>query len=120
MDGLRVVSPAEARTFVAVALSGRCPAAVDTATLLVSELVTNAMMHTDTMPITVEVTIDHDLAHLAVSDDSPFVPSPRPLDPLKAGGFGLNLVEMVAARWGVDDERGTRVWFELATDGLPA
>ena len=35
-------------------------------------------------------------------------------------GFGLNLVEMLAARWGVDDERGTRVWFELHTRGLPA
>ena len=32
----------------------------------------------------------------------------------RTGGFGLHLVDTIAARWGVDREHGTRVWFELA------
>jgi hypothetical protein len=32
-------------------------------------------------------------------------------------GFGLHLVDKLAARWGVSQEPGTQVWFELAADG---
>lgn len=28
-------------------------------------------------------------------------------------GFGLHLLELTAARWGVERQRGTRVWFEF-------
>ena len=35
----------------------------------------------------------------------------------QAGGFGLELVEQLAARWGVSHEAGTCVWFELALSG---
>jgi hypothetical protein len=37
-----------------------------------------------------------------------------------AGGFGLQLVESIATRWGVSHARGTRVWFELPVGGHPA
>jgi hypothetical protein len=33
------------------------------------------------------------------------------------GGFGLCLVERLAARWGVSQVDGTCVWFELALRG---
>jgi hypothetical protein len=39
----------------------------------------------------------------------------RAPDPHHGGGFGLHLVELISTRWGVDHERGTNVWFELAT-----
>jgi hypothetical protein len=32
----------------------------------------------------------------------------------KGGGFGLNVVERLSARWGVDRDAGTRVWAEIA------
>jgi hypothetical protein len=47
-----------------------------------------------------------------IDSGSGFAPEPR--DPARAtGGFGLFLVDTQAARWGVDREGGTRVWFEL-------
>jgi hypothetical protein len=38
----------------------------------------------------------------------------RPPDLHGGGGFGLNVVEVVSRRWGVDRDAGTRVWAELA------
>jgi hypothetical protein len=52
--------------------------------------------------------------------DQGYGPVRRRVPDLWQGGFGLNLVELIAARWGVDHDRGTRVWFELATHGRPA
>ena len=43
----------------------------------------------------------------------------RPPDP-EEGGFGLNLVDRLAARWGSTHERSTEVWFELTTSAAPA
>jgi len=89
-----------------------------TLTLLVSELVSNAVLHSDAPPasgillcarllqggaVRVEV-IDH---------GSGFTATPR--DPKQPScGYGLYLVDKQATRWGVDREGGTRVWFELA------
>ena len=36
------------------------------------------------------------------------------------GGFGLDLLDTLAARWGVDLEPGTGVWFELSIGTTPA
>ena len=43
-----------------------------------------------------------------------FEHSPRnaPLD--EEGGWGLVLIESMAESWGVEQDAGTRVWFELA------
>jgi hypothetical protein len=35
---------------------------------------------------------------------------------LSPGGFGLQFVDTLAARWGVTHQHGTQVWLELATD----
>ena len=34
------------------------------------------------------------------------------------GGFGLNLVDRLSARWGAAQEDSTEVWFELETVGV--
>jgi hypothetical protein len=47
-----------------------------------------------------------------VDEGNGFEPVPRPKSSTKAGGWGLYLVEKLAARWGVSTG-STHVWFEL-------
>ena len=91
------------------------------ACLLVSELVSNSILHADqpagaTLRITAAA-LDG-LVRIDVQDQGQG-PVSRRAPNLREGGFGLYLVEAIAARWGVDHERGTRVWFELTTRGRP-
>jgi anti-sigma regulatory factor (Ser/Thr protein kinase) len=88
-----------------------------TLTLLVSELVSNAVLHSDAPPasgIVLRARLKEDAVRVEVIDrGSGFTATPRdPAQPL--GGYGLYLVDKQATRWGVDHECGTRVWFELA------
>jgi len=91
---------------------------LDTLSLLVSELVSNAVLHSDAPPSSGIVLCASVLSRGAVrveviDSGRGFSPTPRdPAQPL--GGFGLYLVDKQATRWGVDREGGTRVWFELA------
>jgi anti-sigma regulatory factor (Ser/Thr protein kinase) len=84
---------------------------LDTAVLLISELVTNAVLH-GTGEIRLLIDVDGDTAaRFAVSDEGHGHPvvseTPGP-----DGGWGLRLVGQLAHRWGVLEER-TQVWFEL-------
>jgi PAS domain S-box-containing protein len=104
----------EARRFVFEVLLGVDPDVLDTAQLLVSELVTNAVLHAQTV---VEVRLWADAArlHVRVTDRAPASSLlPRPVDPEASTGRGLQLVELLAARYGVDVlPDGKTVWFEL-------
>ena len=86
------------------------------ATLLISELVTNAVKYGPEHG-QIRVIIAEDEQHMRfIVHDTGAGPLPvmRPLKrlPHQGGGHGLRLVEMVSDRWGV--ERGsTRVWFEF-------
>ncbi|MFC7882660.1 SpoIIE family protein phosphatase [Streptomyces sp. NPDC057376] len=114
------VSVAAARRFVRVALEGTASDLVDTAQLLVSELVTNAVLHARTEA---EVTLSRreGLVAVRVRDRRPdrgLVPQHWP--PHAGTGQGLTLVEHLASRYGVDvDDGGKTVWFELWSDGPP-
>lgn len=86
----------------------------DTATLLVSELVTNAVRHAGTT-LGVTLTRHQHSLHVAVSDGAvsrwPHVVEANPED---EGGRGLWMVEHLADRWGTSaGESGKSVWFEL-------
>jgi anti-sigma regulatory factor (Ser/Thr protein kinase) len=91
-----------------------------TLTLLVSELVSNAVAHSDapqSSPILLCVRLlGEDAVSVEVTDQgSGFLPIPR--DPnQQGGGYGLYLVEKQATDWGVRREGGTCVWFEMASD----
>ncbi len=96
---------------------------LDAAQLGVSELVTNALIHSRP-PLSVRMrgTVDH--PRIEVIDSSP-VPPMRPAvapepedvddDNLTTFGRGLDLVAMMSSRWGSDlahDRRSKSVWFE--------
>jgi anti-sigma regulatory factor (Ser/Thr protein kinase) len=90
-----------------------------TLTLLVSELVSNAVLHSEAPPasgILVHARMLHEGAvRVEVTDQGTGFTAIR-RDPTRpVGGYGLFLVEKQATRWGVDREGGTRVWFELAS-----
>jgi serine/threonine-protein kinase RsbW len=111
-----VDAPRAARDRVRQLLHRLGPERTDDATLLISELVTNAVKYgPEHGEIRIIVDEGEETTRFTVHDTGAGpLPVMRPLDrlPHQGGGHGLRLVEMVSDRWGV--ERGsTRVWFEL-------
>jgi signal transduction histidine kinase len=88
------------------------PETLAQATLLVSELATNAVRHSGSPWFAVRVVLDGHL-RVEVLDGGPgFAGGPAP-DFDRGGGYGLQLVDSVADAWGAEDGDGTRVWFTL-------
>jgi serine phosphatase RsbU (regulator of sigma subunit)/anti-sigma regulatory factor (Ser/Thr protein kinase) len=90
---------------------------LETVRLLVTELITNSVKHRDPGddPVRIEVSLTPDAVRVEVADNGDgFEPPPRPDEPLESpSGWGLYLVDRLAQRWGVDNEDGASVWFEL-------
>ncbi|MFI5890092.1 STAS domain-containing protein [Actinoplanes sp. NPDC051513] len=87
---------------------------VGPASLVVSELVANAVEHAGTM-LTVKVTRRHRYVHVTVRDGSPELPVAATRGVLADRGRGLMLVASVAVRWGALPSRdGKVVWATLA------
>jgi anti-sigma regulatory factor (Ser/Thr protein kinase) len=81
------------------------------ARLLVSELLTNAVVHGAGEQMRLRVSAEDGEYLFEVSDDGPgFAPPPPARD-----RRGLVLVDRIATAWGVDDGPGTHVWFRLPT-----
>lgn len=101
----------------AVAEAGR-PDLADTAGLLVSEIVTNAIVHARTS-IELDVTAGAAGLRVAVRDMSPNQPVPRHYGRAATTGRGLGLVELMSDRHGTDSDTlgGKTVWFELGVVG---
>jgi len=92
-----------------------------TATLLVSELVANAVLHTGDTPIEVVVKPLGDGARIEVHDGSPVLPVRKNYSTMSGTGRGLMLVERMAADWGAEPTSGgKRVWFELDARNAPS
>jgi anti-sigma regulatory factor (Ser/Thr protein kinase) len=106
-----------ARRRVAEVCRGRISEeAAETARLLVSELVTNCVLHAHTM-ITVAVDCSSESVAVAVGDDASEMPVVNHnVDDANAyGGRGMWLVNALAGEWGIDrrDDGGKVVWFRL-------
>ncbi|HEU5428229.1 MAG TPA: SpoIIE family protein phosphatase [Actinocrinis sp.] len=87
----------------------------DTAELLTSELVTNALLYTEG-PISVRLMRDRTLL-CEVYDGSETVPRLRAAADDDDGGRGLHLVKELSSRWGTRrTTTGKTVWFELRLD----
>ena len=116
---------AAARSFIARTLAGISGVDSYAATLLTSELVTNAIQHTDsggpggTVTIVV-IGVPGGVLVEVVDDGSAGMPIVKG-DLFAAEGHGLFLVQALAAQWGyLRDPAGTTVWFHLVTAGVPA
>lgn len=105
-----------AREWVAAALDGWPTPSVETARLLVSELVTNAVLHART-EIALRRRLEGARARFEVSDGRREGPVPKRYSPDSATGRGLRLVDALATEWGVTRAgRGKTVWFVVTPD----
>jgi anti-sigma regulatory factor (Ser/Thr protein kinase) len=112
-------SASEARRFVESVLAGPDQQSLlYPATLLVSELVANAILHTGT-PIEVVIRTTGDQARIEVHDGNPQLPVRKHYSNMSGTGRGLMLVERMATDWGAErTPSGKVVWFEI--DGAAA
>jgi hypothetical protein len=110
----RPASAREARDWLTALLAGwGNEMARHNATLLLSEVVTNAVRHARGGMILVVVTLSHSHLLAQVHDDSSNPPVRRAAG--ETGGWGLGLLDELSTQWGVDqnDEDGKTVWFEI-------
>jgi anti-sigma regulatory factor (Ser/Thr protein kinase) len=88
----------------------------ETAVLLISELVTNAVRHARTGPLAMALHLEAAGAWLRIEvhDADPHEPRQRTPAGLDESGFGLLLIEALAGSWGVrQTATGKAVWAEL-------
>lgn len=109
-----------ARRFATGLLADASSETLEAVELMVSELATNCIRHTDSGfdltiirgggDIRIEAT-DH-------AGGTPTMRSPKPTDP---SGRGLKIIDMLSAVWGVDpaEQAGKTVWFTVP-DSAPA
>jgi anti-sigma regulatory factor (Ser/Thr protein kinase) len=106
-----------AREYVRSKLGERHPA-LDDVTLLVSEVVTNAVIHSNSRnggKVTLAIADCHEFIHVDVVDaGSEGVPRMCG-DTFAEGGRGLMLVDQLSRCWGVHEDGARRaVWFQVA------
>ena len=80
------------------------------AALMVSELVTNAVVH-GVGAISLRIDIEADAVRIEVADEGNVALEPSP-EPGAHGGWGLRIVEQLSDNWGIL-EGSTKVWFRL-------
>lgn len=105
-------APSAARSAVRAALAGHDSDLADTVVLLVSELVTNAVLHARS---TTRIRLDLGGSALRVEIDDVGGRLPAPLAPalLDENGRGLRMVAQLTARSGCTDFAGGKsIWFE--------
>ncbi|MGW1891881.1 ATP-binding protein [Streptomyces sp. NPDC002004] len=115
-------SAAQARRVTRARLSGWevCEDTCAAADLVVTELVTNAIVHTASRQIVCELHDEDELVRIAVRDEgcAPGEPHPSPQRPEEEHGRGLLLVAAVSSAWGAHETGpGLLVWAELPRDG---
>jgi hypothetical protein len=83
----------------------------DDVLLLATELVTNTVNHTRSMPV-LTLTVSEAI-RVAVDDEDPTPPVVEPLAPGRPRGNGMRIIEAWASTWGTDARpHGKTVWFE--------
>lgn len=109
-----LASASEARRLVASTLRDWSrPSAIDDACLVVSELVTNAVIHAGT-ECTLTLRLGADDVLIEVGDTGHGTPEPQLLRPSVPGGHGLRVVSALSTAWGiVPSDLGKSVWVRL-------
>jgi anti-sigma regulatory factor (Ser/Thr protein kinase) len=113
-------APSQARAVVTRELEP-VPAKVrEDATLLVSELITNAVRHAlgaGASEVELRIRLEPGRIRVVVSDPGAgFEPAPRLPTATEGSGWGLYLVDRIADRWGVLSKDRNEVWFEIDVD----
>lgn len=96
------------------------PQTIETAELLVSELVTNAVLHGGMDPeehIGLKVASSSGRLRAEVRDGGPECDPGALPEPGQDRGWGLYLVQSLSDRWGIEREEVAVVWFELDRPG---
>lgn len=116
LDGDRA-APSRARAALSQWLASRAePAELERVRLLVTELVTNAVIHgRGEIQVLADANDDRILVEV-IDEGGGFEREMRVRDFDDVGGRGLAIVESEASRWGVH-EGTTHVWFELERSG---
>ncbi|MFK8910721.1 SpoIIE family protein phosphatase [Streptomyces sp. YS-3] len=112
------VSVGEGRRFLRGTLrEWECEDLTDTACLLASELLTNAVRHACD-PLRLRVRCTRDELHIEVCDGSPVLPQARSAGLEEESGRGLALLDQLASAWGtLPTQEGKAVWFSLPLPG---
>jgi DNA-binding NarL/FixJ family response regulator len=106
-------APGRGRRFTSALLEDADQRVVADVELLVSELITNAVMHTGSEP-RLEVHMLRDRIRVEVYDDDPNPPLMLDQDLTRPGGRGLRLISTLSDRWGTERVgAGKLVWIEL-------
>ncbi len=117
-----------ARTFAGVVPDG----SIADLELLVSELVTNAVKHAApgdraqdaAQDAWIRLRIAAETASVRVEVTDPggggAAPALKDARDGLVSGWGLVFVDRLSERWGIDDDQGTTVWFELRYPGTDA
>ncbi|EPD57831.1 ATP-binding protein [Streptomyces sp. HGB0020] len=118
-------SPAQARRLTRARLNvwSVCEDICDTAALVISELVTNALVHTASSHIVCELHDGDELVRITVRDQgcAPGEPHPSPARPEEEHGRGLLLIDALCEAWGAHENGpGLLVWAELPRKPVPA
>ncbi|MFJ5027834.1 ATP-binding protein [Streptomyces sp. NPDC088560] len=111
-------SVAQARRLAHARLTGWSVGAdtCDSAVLVISELVTNAIVHTASSHVVCELHDHEDIVRMAVLDEgcAPGEPHPSPQRPDEEHGRGLFLVDALCRAWGAQEHgSGLLVWADL-------
>ncbi|MFF2074757.1 ATP-binding protein [Kitasatospora sp. NPDC058162] len=101
-----------------MARAGYSRAKIADAELALVELIVNAWRHGRTPAPVVAISMEFRTLRVDVADRSPVLPARCKPAELSESGRGLQLVEGLTHRWGVEpQELGKRVWFELGQEG---
>jgi hypothetical protein len=113
-------SKAEVSTDPVAGVEHRLPYLVDDIRLVVSELVTNSVLHARTA-LTVKIQAMPACVMLTVHDESPSTPVTGVATVDATGGRGMDVVEQVSSDWGVTPGiRGDKsVWASFAVRPVP-
>jgi len=104
-----------ARRFVTATLVDWGWSDVEVAELLVSELASNAVQHSESTTVGVTVRQVDGAVLVEIANVGAGEPTRQPPDPTRIGGHGLAVVAELARAWGVRRaDAATVVWFELA------
>jgi anti-sigma regulatory factor (Ser/Thr protein kinase) len=111
-------APRQARSEIRKATAGRLSEpASEVAVLLVSELVTNAVVHPDHRDndsIGLRISSGNSRVRVEVADSGGGFDPTAPRKDKAAAGCGLRIVDRGAVRWGTSRDDRFRVWFEIS------